>query len=60
MLNAVITDQNTLEEIKNGAMEAKKKILDYYPTSNGQVYTVATGWFNYKIANLCLFLNFNI
>lgn len=43
MLNTVITNQDALEEIKNGAIEAKKKILDYYPTSNGRVYTVATG-----------------
>jgi hypothetical protein len=43
MLNTVITNQDTLEEIKNGAMDAKKKFLNYYPTSNGQVYTVATG-----------------
>jgi len=49
MLNTVITNQNTLEEIKNGAMEAKQKILDYYPTSNGQVYTVATGWLIIKL-----------
>jgi hypothetical protein len=60
ILNTVIANQDTLEEIKNGAIEAKKKILDYYPTSNGQVYTIATGWFNYIITNLCLFLNFNI
>ena len=43
MLNTVITNQDAFEEIKNGAIEAKKKILDYYPTSNERVYTVATG-----------------
>ena len=43
MLNNIIANDNTLEEIKDGATEAKKKILDYYPTSSGAVYTVATG-----------------
>lgn len=57
MLDAVIMDEDTLEEIINGAKEAKKKVLEYYPTSNGRVYTIATGWFNYKSVNLCLFLN---
>jgi hypothetical protein len=49
MLNTVISNEDTSVEIKNGAKEAKKKILEYYPTSNGQVYIVATGWFNYKV-----------
>jgi hypothetical protein len=47
MLDTVITNEDTLMEIKHGAKEAKKKILEYYPTSNGCVYKVATGWFNY-------------
>ena len=49
MLNNVIANDNTFEEIKDGVTEAKKKILDYYPTSSGAVYTVATGQFNYKL-----------
>ena len=43
MLNNVIANDNILEEIKDGATEAKKKILDYYPTSSEAVYIVATG-----------------
>ena len=43
MLNNVIANDNTLEEIKDGATEAKKKILDYYLTSSGAVYTVTIG-----------------
>ncbi|GBC00059.1 hypothetical protein RclHR1_37270001 [Rhizophagus clarus] len=42
MLNIVIADENTLEEIKNAATKVKKKVLDYYLTSNRQVYTIAT------------------
>ncbi|GES78145.1 ribonuclease H-like domain-containing protein [Rhizophagus clarus] len=40
MLNTVIADEDTLQEIKNAATEAKKKVLDYYPTSNKQMYTI--------------------
>ncbi|GBC03826.1 hypothetical protein RclHR1_05340012 [Rhizophagus clarus] len=42
MLNTIIADENTLEEIKNAVTKVKKKVLDYYLTSNGRVYTIVT------------------
>jgi len=42
MLKEVIGNRNMLDEIKNAAKKAKLKILEYYSTINGKVYTITT------------------
>lgn len=44
----VIDNENTRIEIKNAANAAKSKIQEYYPTTGGHIYIIATGQLNYK------------
>jgi hypothetical protein len=45
MLERIIENNNTRNEIKNAARMARLKILDYYPSlaTDGKIYIIATG-----------------
>ena len=42
-----IADSSKSQDIKKAAQKAKDKIKIYYPSSNGLVYTIATGKYIY-------------
>ena len=48
-LDSVIANQNTRSEIKNAANMAKNKLVEYYSYTDANIYTIATGQFNYKV-----------
>jgi hypothetical protein len=40
----IIDNEDIRDEIKNAATVAKNKIEEYYPTTGGHIYIIATGW----------------
>jgi hypothetical protein len=52
--------KQTNEIIKNIIKLAENKIKSYYPTTDGNVYIVATGKFNLQIYKYIIFLLFYI
>lgn len=53
IIDDFIDDSSKSFNIKNAAVKAKKKLEEYYPTTNGLVYIIGTG----IIYNLILFLD---
>lgn len=39
----IIDNEDIRDEIKNAATVAKNKIEEYYPTTGGHIYIIATG-----------------
>ena len=57
MLEFTIASNDKRLEIKNAAKMAKTKIEEYYSHTDANIYTIATGKFNYKIIIIIFIFN---
>jgi len=57
IIDGFIDDSSKSPNIKNAALKAKRKLEEYYPTTDGLVYIIGTGMMLY---NIILFLDITL